>query len=131
MHRRPPISTRTDPLVPYPTLFRSYFGKNAVVQGGFFWKRIEDFIVDREFDADEAPYNGVFNGVPFTEALIPLNGDKATVKGLGFSYQQALTFLQAPLDGFLINFNYTYTDRSEERRVGKEWGIKFRSRWAP
>src|SRR3546814_708152 len=87
-----------------------YFGKNAVVQGGFFWKRIEDFIVDREFDADEAPYNGVFNGVPFTEALIPLNGDKATVKGLEFSYQQALTFLPAPLDGFLINFNYTYTD---------------------
>src|SRR3546814_15870913 len=44
MIRRPPRSTRTDPLFPYTTLFRS------------------------------------------------------------------LTFLPAPLDGFLINFNYTYTD---------------------
>src|SRR3546814_19171253 len=60
-----------------------YFGKNAVVQGGFFWKRIEDFIVDREFDADEAPYNGVLNGVPFTEALIPLKDRKSVGEGKG------------------------------------------------
>ncbi|ARS27669.1 TonB-dependent receptor [Sphingomonas sp. KC8] len=87
-----------------------YFGKNAVVQAGVFWKRIDNFIVDREFDEDDAPYNGVYNGVSFSEAVIPINGDRATVKGLELSYQQALTFLPAPLDGFLVNFNYTYTD---------------------
>lgn len=87
-----------------------YFARNAVVQVGAFYKDIDNFIVSAEFEADDAPFNGLFNGVAFDEAVIPINGDKAKVKGLEFSYQQALTFLPAPLDGFLVNFNYTYTD---------------------
>src|SRR3546814_11984649 len=51
-----------------------YFGKNAVVQGGVFWKRIEDFIVDRGFDAAGAPYNGVVKRVPLPEGLAPTKG---------------------------------------------------------
>ncbi len=87
-----------------------YFARNAVVQGGVFYKRISDFIVDATFEEDDAPYEGVYNGIPFTEATIPLNGDKATVKGFEFAYQQALDFLPGALDGLLVNLNYTYTD---------------------
>src|SRR3546814_1129167 len=51
--------------------------------------------------------------------------DSAKVKGIELSYQQALTFLPAPLDGFLINLNYTYTDaegrlRGEDGEPGRE-----------
>ncbi|HWK42480.1 MAG TPA: TonB-dependent receptor [Croceibacterium sp.] len=87
-----------------------YFARNAVIQGGLFYKQIDDFIVEAKFEEDDAPYNGVYNGVPFTEANIPLNGDKATVKGFEFAYSQALDFLPGALDGLLVNFNYTYTD---------------------
>lgn len=87
-----------------------YFARNAVVQIGAFYKEIQGFIVDAEFDEDTPPYNGVYNGVPFSEASIPLNGDKAKVKGVEFSYQQALDFLPGALDGLLLNINYTYTD---------------------
>lgn len=81
-----------------------YFASNAVIQLGAFYKTIDDFIVDARFE------DGSFNGVDYDEALIPINGDKAKVKGIEFGYQQALTFLPAPLDGLLVNFNYTYTD---------------------
>lgn len=87
-----------------------YFARNAVIQGGFFYKSIDDFIVTARYNDDDTPYNGVFNGVSFTEADIPLNGERATVKGFEFAYQQALDFLPGALDGLLINLNYTYTD---------------------
>jgi len=80
-----------------------YFAPNAVVQAGFFYKSIDDFIVRRTFDDFE--YNG-----DTIEAEIAVNGDRATVTGLEFAYQQALTFLPSPFDGLLLNFNYTFTD---------------------
>ena len=81
-----------------------YFARNAVVQGGFFHKRIGNFIVEGEFD------DITFNGIAVDEAVIPINGETATVTGFEFAYQQALTFLPRPFDGLLVNFNYTYTD---------------------
>src|SRR3546814_17907711 len=84
---------------------------NAVVQAGFFYKDIKNFIVDGKFDGDaDDPFGGSFNGIAYDEAKIPVNGDRAQVKGTELSYQQALTFLPAPLDGFLIPLNYTYTE---------------------
>lgn len=80
-----------------------YFAPQAVIQGGVFFKRIEDFIVDAEFE------DGVFNGIAYSEAIIPINGDEADVFGVELSYGQVLTFLPAPFDGMLINLNYTYT----------------------
>lgn len=89
-----------------------YFARNAVVQVGTFYKTIDNFIVTSTYDDDDAPFNGVFNGVPFTEASIPLNGEQATVKGVEFAYQQSLDFLPGALSGLLVNFNYTFTDAS-------------------
>lgn len=82
-----------------------YFGTNAALTGGVFWKSIKDFVVEqRDFD------NGVYNGIPYSEALFFVNGDTAKVKGVELSYSQVFSFLPAPFDGLLLNLNYTYTD---------------------
>lgn len=99
-----------------------YFARNAVVQLGYFHKSIDDFIVEANFDDGDAPYNGVYNGISFTEATIPLNGRRAIINGIEFSYQQALDFLPSPLDGFLVNFNYTFTDAKGQLADGAALG---------
>ena len=87
-----------------------YFSAQGAVQMGIFYKTIDNFIVNRVFEAGDAPYNGTYNGIRFDEAVIPLNGEEATVQGLEFAYQQALTDLPEPFDGLLVGLNYTYTD---------------------
>ena len=81
-----------------------YFADNAVLQGGLFYKDIDDFIVRAVFE--EFDYNGIF----IDEGVIPLNGDTAEVTGIELSYQQAMTQLPAPFDGLLLGVNYTYVD---------------------
>ena len=87
-----------------------YPNPGTVLQAGVFYKDIKDFIVEQTFQDDVAPYNGVFQGIEFTEATIAVNGDTAKVKGLELNYQQALDFLPGLLDGVLVGLNYTYTD---------------------
>lgn len=90
-----------------------YFARDAAVSLGGFYKSIDNFIVVGQFS------DVTFNGISVDEATIPINGERATVKGLEFSYQQALTFLPAPFDGFLVNFNYTYTDAKGQLADGE------------
>ena len=85
-----------------------YFAPEAVLSAGVFHKKIEDFIVNAEFE------DGSFLGVAYDEAVIPINGEEATVTGAEFNYQQALRFLPGPFDGLLVGFNYTYTDAEGE-----------------
>lgn len=87
-----------------------YFTDAGVLSGGLFYKEIDDFIVNARFESDEPPFNGVYNGIPFDEGIIPLNGEQATVQGFEFNYQHALTQLPAPFNGLLVGLNYTYTD---------------------
>ncbi len=82
-----------------------YFSSNGAITGNVFYKDIKNFIVDT-VDED----GGVFNGIAYDEAVIPINGDSAEVFGFEFGFAQAFTFLPDPLDGLLFNFNYTYTD---------------------
>ncbi|WP_422345296.1 TonB-dependent receptor [Parasphingorhabdus sp.] len=82
-----------------------YFSNNGAISANFFYKDVKDFVVD-SFNED----GGVFNGITFEEAVIPINGESATIKGVELSLSQALTFLPSPLDGFLVQVNYTYTD---------------------
>src|SRR5690606_21640159 len=97
-----------------------YFARNAVIQLGAFYKDINGFIVEAEFDEDTPPYNGAYNGIAFSEATIPLNGDTAKVKGVEYAYQQALDFLPGLLDGLLVNLNYTYTDAEGRLADGED-----------
>lgn len=82
-----------------------YFSSNGAITGNVFYKDIKNFIVDTINDD-----GGVFNGVAFNEAVIAINGESAEVFGFELGFAQAFTFLPAPLDGLLVNFNYTYTD---------------------
>jgi TonB-dependent receptor len=82
-----------------------YFGANAALTAGVFWKSVKDFVVEQRSREE-----GTIFGVDYTELTSFINGDKAKVKGFELSYSQAFTFLPAPFDGLLINANYTYTD---------------------
>ncbi|MFW2349313.1 TonB-dependent receptor [Qipengyuania sp.] len=87
-----------------------YMNRTGALTAGVFYKSIEDYIVDASFDAGDPPFNGVYRGIAFDEATIPLNGDKAEVFGIELGFAQAFTFLPVPFDGFVVNANYTYTD---------------------
>lgn len=82
-----------------------YLGNNSALTAGVFWKSIEDFIVEVT-DTD----GGEILGTPYTEATTFANGETAKVKGIELSFAQRFTFLPAPLDGLLVNANYTFTD---------------------
>ncbi|HVI99046.1 MAG TPA: TonB-dependent receptor [Sphingomonas sp.] len=98
-----------------------YFQRDGAISANFFHKRIKDFIFTNTFDGGpNDPYGGVYNGVTYTEADIPQNGDTANVTGAEFSYSQVLSFLPAPLDGLLVNFNYTYTDATGRLPDGRK-----------
>ncbi len=83
-----------------------YFGRNAALSAGLFYKDIKDYVV--EVTNQDVAYNGV----TLDEATTFQNGPKAKVKGLEISYSQTYDFLPAPFDGVLTQLNYTYTDAS-------------------
>ncbi|MES2495251.1 MAG: TonB-dependent receptor [Pseudomonadota bacterium] len=81
-----------------------YFGRNAAISAGLFYKTIKDYVVE------VTNQDVLYNGVTLDQATTFANGPKATVKGLEFSYSQVYSFLPAPFDGLLTQVNYTYTD---------------------
>ncbi|WP_315759845.1 TonB-dependent receptor [Sphingomonas sp. Y38-1Y] len=101
-----------------------YFARSSVLSAGFFYKDIEDYIVTVTFEEDDAPYNGVYRGIAFTEADIPLNSGKATIKGVEVSYSQSFTMLPGALSGLLASLNYTFTDADGETFDGDTGGLR-------
>lgn len=95
-----------------------YFASNAALQAGVFYKQIDNFIVDLSVESGDAPFFGTFNGVAFDEAVIPINGEEASVFGFELGYAQALDFLPGLLGGIVLSANYTYTD-AEGTVVGR------------
>ncbi len=93
----PMRSTNIDASIEY------YPGELTVLSAGVFYKRITDFVVM----ADVAG-TGAFED--FDEAMQPVNGDRATVRGLELAWTQQLAFLPAPFDGLLVSANYTLVD---------------------
>lgn len=85
-----------------------YFGRNAAVSAGVFYKDVKNYIIEYTVDGGDTgiPYNGQM----LDEAKTWINGDTAKIRGFEFSYSQAFDFLPAPFDGLLAQFNYTYTD---------------------
>ncbi|MEZ5734706.1 MAG: TonB-dependent receptor [Novosphingobium sp.] len=83
-----------------------YMTSNGAISAAFFYKDIKNFIVDTVRE------DGVYNGIAFNEATIPINGESAEVWGIELSFAQAFTMLPSPFDGLLVQANYTYTDAS-------------------
>lgn len=82
-----------------------YTSNNGAITGGIFYKDISNYIAEVVL---ENP--GTINGVSFEEAETFINGESAEVFGFEFGVYQQLDFLPSPLDGFLVQANYTYTD---------------------
>src|SRR3546814_17656508 len=106
MRRRPPRSTRTDTLFPYTTLFRSMaLGEPALAAVQFDRATHSDA-------KDPRPYNAL--GILRDQAGEP---------------EAAQAFYRSALERDPTNLSVR--NRSEERRVGKEWVSTCRSRWSP
>jgi TonB-dependent receptor len=105
-----------------------YFSGNGAVSLGGFYKSIDNFIVEASYNADDAPFNGVYRGITFDDAVIPINGRKAQVAGLEASFSQAFTMLPAPFDGLLTQLNYTYTWSEGELFDGRKIDLPSNSR---
>lgn len=100
----PPVSTQAD------ISFEYYTGKSSLISGAFFYKDVKDFIasfVTSGVDTDLDPAGRV---LVFSR---PENLASARIKGFEVGIQQFFDFLPAPLDGFGIIANYTYSDSQD------------------
>src|SRR3546814_15365615 len=114
MIRRPPISTRTDTLFPYTTLFRSESDTQNLVQFAVMGAAYARSALDLE-----------------RPRVRLLNIGTEELKGTGeireaAAMLRAATTLPMQFDGFIEG-----DKRSEERRVGKECVSTCRSRRSP
>ena len=82
-----------------------YFSSNGAVSIGAFYKSVDNFIVDQTLTAA-----GTFQGIDYQELTRAINGERAEIFGVEASFSQVMDFLPSPLDGLLVNLNYTYTD---------------------
>lgn len=81
-----------------------YFAPSSVLHGGFFYKKLKDYIVEQEIE------DYALNGFTYDGATIRFNSGDAEIKGLELAYAQSFRMLPAPFDGLLANLNYTFTD---------------------
>jgi TonB-dependent receptor len=94
-----------------------YIGNSGILSAAVFYKDIQDFIADQTVGGINN-----FGGVFVDDASTAINLDEASVMGIEFGYQQALTMLPAPWDGLILGANLTLTDgeaklTEEENRV--------------
>src|SRR3546814_11323845 len=146
MRRRPPRSTRTDTLFPYPTLFRSLLAREARLHEGDVLAHLAERVVgvglavpaaghDRRRDADpeedlaigvESLQGGARHGDDHRGAQLEgehtgSEVERRCCRTRGGQHREGLWTggLRRPERAV----------RSEERRVGKEGCSKWRTRW--
>jgi TonB-dependent receptor len=79
-----------------------YIGSTGIVSLGLFHKSIDGYIVNTLSSSDPA-----YPGYDVTRVI---NGEKATVRGAEFNWQQQLAFLPAGWDGLLVGASGTWLD---------------------
>ncbi|KOS06583.1 TonB-dependent receptor [Flavobacterium akiainvivens] len=107
----------------------NYFKSVGLVSGGFFYKKLNDFIYNYSNNqyttADFAnDFPGQANPVPAGENwtfLQSRNGESVDVYGFEVAFQRQLDFLPGFLRHFGIYTNYTYTD-SKAKGIASEDG---------
>jgi TonB-dependent receptor len=83
-------------------MWEKYMEPIGIISAGVFYKDLTDYIYI--FQADE-----VIEGED-VEVTQPRNGDKATVAGLEFAFQNQFTNWKGGWGGLGLFFNYTYVD---------------------
>jgi TonB-dependent receptor len=86
----------------FDVLFEEYLKPLGLIQGGFFYKRIDLPIYPIESLVTSGPYVGYRQDQP-------QNGTSAWLYGFETAYQQHLGFLPGLLSGIGISANYSYT----------------------
>jgi TonB-dependent receptor len=79
-----------------------YIGTTGILSLGLFHKAIDGYIVNTVSTTDPA-----YSDFEVTRVI---NGNKATVKGAEFNWQQQLAFLPAGWDGLLVGASGTWLD---------------------
>ncbi|WP_081797328.1 TonB-dependent receptor [Stenotrophomonas rhizophila] len=79
-----------------------YIGSTGILSLGLFHKAIDGYIVNTVSTTDPA--------YPDFKVTRVINGNKATVKGAEFNWQQQLAFLPAGWDGLLVGASGTWLD---------------------
>lgn len=85
-------------------LVEHYFSNVGVISGGFFYKRLKNYIFPFRFEEERS----FGEGTEIFDILEPRNGEKADLYGFELAYNQRFTFLPKPLDGFGVYANYTH-----------------------
>src|SRR3546814_19092996 len=129
MIRRPPRATRTDTLFPYTTLFRSAALAVLPAPPTLAQQPPPAVVVER---IEVKPISAPEEFIARVEAIEAVD-IRARVEG--FLQTVAFEAGEAVEKGDLLFAiepdQYEAGVRSEERRVGKEWGSTCRSRWWP
>ncbi|MCO6510640.1 MAG: TonB-dependent receptor, partial [Aridibacter famidurans] len=85
----------------------------GIVSGGFFYKRLKDFIFPFTYEEErQIGFAGEGKGPIFDtfDVIQPLNGESADLYGFEVAFQNQFTFLPKPLDGLGVYANYTYVN---------------------
>lgn len=101
--------------------YEKYFGTKAYVGVAGFYKDLRTYVLRQSVPFDFSSYI-----TPSTKALpsnigsltMPLNGNGGKLQGLELSASLPLSMLWAPLDGFGVQANYSYTDSSVKLLIG-------------
>lgn len=106
-----PVSSRN-----YDLAVERYFGGDGYVSAGLFHKDYKRTIY-------RSTQTLMFEG-ELTRITEPRNARGGEVTGLELAYDQRLTFLPAPFDGFGVTLNYTHTDSELDSGLPALAGIK-------
>lgn len=97
----------------FDTTVEWYFAPASLVAVGAFYKDVSAFTTSVEVveEHPEAPNSTLTGPAAYTYILgRPVNGRDGRIQGVELNYQQALTMLPQPFDGFGYAFTYTYAD---------------------
>ncbi len=111
------VSQGNPGLKPYESMnfdlsIERYLRNSGIVSAGVFHKEIDNPVFTNAYTLRNATFEGLnFSNLSFSR---PENAESGKVTGLELNYQQQLTMLPSPFDGFGFSVNYTLVD-SEER----------------
>jgi TonB-dependent receptor len=96
-----------------------YFSRNSLLSVAGFYKKVNSFTINRVVETDPPAGYSNPNDAPLPLLITrPTNGTDGKIYGIEANYQQALTFLPAPLDGFGYQLSYTFADSKAPNSLG-------------
>jgi TonB-dependent receptor len=96
-----------------------YPSRDSIFSVGIFDKEFQNYIFARSIQT-------VVNGTVFRQNTF-VNSPSSYARGIELNWEQHLSFLPSPLDGFEVTANYTYVDSEGQPRLGDHTKLPFTS----